>query len=156
MVEFLILAAYGFYYNLKKFLGAFGWLASPFSWFLSWLWGKKREKEGELAGAPNPYLALMYVIAREVVNIVVDLAIPKPKPGDFFGFLKEIARTVIKVSFTLLFLGITLAASSSVGMMVTTVIIGIIDLFIYRIFEYVMPLFLDSIEVPYKGPGDDS
>jgi hypothetical protein len=98
----------------------------------------------------------MWVVIREVVNWAIDEAIPKPKPGNIFGFLIEIARTILKVTITLVLLGAFMLAFSSWSMIVTAVIAGLVDLILYRIFEYVMPLFLDSIEVPYKGPGDES
>ena len=153
MLEFLITMGYGFYYNLKKVLGIY---AYPLSWVLSWLWSVKRELEGEIAGAPHKGLAFMWVVIREVVNWAIDEAIPKPKPGNIFGFLIEIARTILKVTITLVLLGVFMLAFSSWSMIVTTVIVGLVDLFLYNIFEYVMPIFLDSIEVPYKGPGDES
>ena len=152
--ELLITAGYGFYYHLKGLLGEFSILLLPFKWFLSWLWGVKRVKAGEIAGAASPARALKFVIIRELVNLGVDFLIPKPKKGDIFGFLKEIARTVLKVSLTIIILA-GFVYWGTYELMVTTVIMGLVDLFLYRIFEYVMPIFLESIEVPYEGPGLD-
>ncbi|MHA2289699.1 MAG: hypothetical protein ACXABG_13020, partial [Promethearchaeota archaeon] len=77
----------------------------------------------------------------------------KPKKDDIFGFLKEIARTALKISLTILAAALFYKFIAPFSGLVQAIIIGLVDFYIYKMFEHVMPIFLDSIEVPYEGEG---
>ena len=151
IIELLITGAYGLYvlaYN------AFGKLLTPISWVLEWLWGKKREWAGDIEGSPAIYLTVVYLMIKFAVRWLVDILIPKPDPGNIFGFLVEIARNILIVSLTIIGTVAIAAISGPVSSIFSMVVRKIVEFFIAEIFGIVLAVVTVTISVPYSAEVD--
>jgi len=151
IIELLITGAYGLYvlaYN------KFGKLLTPISWVLEWLWGKKREWSGDIEGSPAIYLTVVYLMIKFAVRWLVDILIPKPDPGNIFGFLIEIARNILIVSLTVIGTVAIAAISGPVSSIFSMVVRKIVEFFIIEIFGIVLSVVTVTLSVPYLAEVD--
>ena len=151
LIELLLTASWGFYVLAYRALGALGDIVKPFSWVLKWMWARKKDWQKDIKDSVSVYLSILYMLIKHIVGTIVDIAIPKPKKGDIFGFIKNIARTVLIFSLTLLITGALAIYSLPMSSVVETVMRKLIEFFIKEIFGIFLSLIIVSISVPYAG-----
>ncbi|MBY9008484.1 MAG: hypothetical protein KGD74_01300 [Candidatus Lokiarchaeota archaeon] len=148
ILELLLTASYGLYVLAYKVLGDF---VKPLSWVLEWMWSKKREWAGDIKGTPAIFLTIIYLVIKYLVGKLVDKLVPKPSPGNIFGFLVEIARNVLKISLIIIITAIIAVYSGPVSSVVEMVIRKLVEFFIAEIFGIVLSLVVVSLSVPYSA-----